>query len=137
LSSLGGPGRTGRIGSGRTRGVSSIDVGLSRDGADARGNGAVNRTSGVATDCCCWGGGWGTSLGGIGRAGGTVPGGDHAGGGDLGRRDPGASAGLGSGYRPAVGFGGGGRGNIIGGWGSGRDLPDGRLENLIRKWPEW
>ena len=144
FTSLGGPGGAGRIGSRRTRDGSNEELdplrNPLRNGVDVCGGAGVNRTSGAAADCRCWGVGGITSLGRIGRAGAGgvgagpegVPGGDHAGGGDLGRRCPGASAGLGSGNRPEVEIGGGGWGNL-GGWGSGRDLPDERLERLIRK----
>jgi hypothetical protein len=125
LSSLGGPGGTGLIGRGRTRGGSNNDeVGLSVT-VDTRGDADVNRTSCVDEKCRCWGGGGGTSLGSVGRggAGACVPGGDHAGGGVLGRMWPVIEV------EPEVELGSGGWGSL-GGWGSGRDLPDGRLTKM-------
>jgi hypothetical protein len=50
LDSLGGPGGTGRTGSGRTRGASSDEMGLSGDGPYARGDAGVSRASDGATD---------------------------------------------------------------------------------------
>jgi len=88
LSSLGGPGGTGRVGSGRTRGwtgeemVPSFRVKGELGGNCVRGDSEASRS---------WGGEGSMTLGRVGRA--TMPavnddsvsGGDHAGGGVLGR----------------------------------------------------
>lgn len=131
--SPGGPGGGGRIGRGRTRsgagGGNAVTDPSSIGGEYTRGVGA-NRGLGVAEDSR-WGVGGSTTLGRCGRADdevgggdrrdtGTVCGGDHAGGGDLGRGG-GEVAGSGSGERPELAFGGGGC--DFGILGSGRDLP--------------
>jgi len=88
LSSLGGPGGTGRVGSGRTRGWTSEEADPSScAGVDL---GDVNGTRGDSEeDCRSWGS---ATLGRVGRAAaaaatneGAGSGGDHAGGGVLGR----------------------------------------------------
>jgi len=93
LASLGGPGGAGRIGSGRTRSWPDDEIDPSSAAARrALGElGVVIRTSGevVAVGdsvCVCGGGGRRSKPGRAGRElGDGVPGGDHAGGGVLGR----------------------------------------------------
>lgn len=130
--SPGGPGGGGRIGRGRTRsgagGNAVTDP--SSIGEYMQGAGA-NRKLGAAEDGRCGGVRESTTLGRCGRADddvgsgdrrdtGTVCGGDHAGGGDLGRGG-GEVAGRGWWERPEVAVGGGGC--DFGILGSGRDLP--------------
>lgn len=94
----------------------------------------------VAEDSRCAGVGGSITLGRCGRANddvgggdrratGMVCGGDHAGGGDLGRDGGGDVAGSGSGEGPEVAFGGGG--GDFGILGSGRDLPKELVDGLI------
>jgi hypothetical protein len=90
LSSLGGPGGTGRVGSGRTRGWTGEETDRSR-GTRGGDLGDANMTRGGSEGGCrSWGSAGGSiTLGRVGRAaaGGTnkgpVSGGDHAGGGVL------------------------------------------------------
>jgi hypothetical protein len=86
LSSLGGPGGTGRVGSGRTRGWRGEETDPSR-GTRGGDLGDANRMRGSEGGCRSWGGEGGSiTLGRVGRAGaneGPVSGGDQAGGGVL------------------------------------------------------
>lgn len=91
LSSLGGPGGTGRIGSGRTRSWPGDETDPSGAVRCARGELGVTRTSGEPEESRCGRGGATGRIkpGNVGRTLiGDVSGGDHAGGGDLGRGSP-------------------------------------------------
>lgn len=87
LASLGGPGGTGRIGSGRTRSWPGEEIDPSSTAVRCvPGVLGVIRTSGEVGDSLCGGASGRTKPGRIGRElGDGVPGGDHAGGGVLGR----------------------------------------------------
>lgn len=86
LSSLGGPGGTGRIGRGRTRCWPGDEIDPSSTVRRLLGEPGVIRTSGEAGDSLGVGETGRTNPGRIGRElGDGVPGGDHAGGGVLGR----------------------------------------------------
>jgi hypothetical protein len=131
--SLGGPGGGGRIGRGRTRSDavrravtdSSIGCVCARgDGARGLRNIEDGRCGGVGGSITL--GRCGRAVGGVGggdrRDTGMVCGGDHAGGGDLGRGG-GAVEGTGCPERPEVVIGGGDC--DFGTFGRGRDLPKG------------
>lgn len=86
LASLGGPGGTGRIGSGRTRSCPGDEIDPSNAVRCVLGEPGVIRTSGEVGDSLCGGVDGTIKAGRIGRElGDGVPGGDHAGGGVLGR----------------------------------------------------
>jgi hypothetical protein len=86
LASLGGPGGTGRIGSGRTRSWPGDRIDPSSAERCVLGEHGVIRTSGELEDSLCSGAGGRTKPGNVGReVGDGAPGGDHAGGGVLGR----------------------------------------------------
>jgi hypothetical protein len=135
--SPGGPGGGGRMGRGRTRcggGNAVTDPSSSIEGEYKRDAGLI-----VAVDSRCGSVGGSITFGRCGRAvdgvgggdrrdTGMVCGGDHAGGGDLGR-DGGDVAESGSGEGPEVAFGGGG--GDFGILGSGRDLPKELVDGLI------
>jgi hypothetical protein len=86
LASLGGPGGTGRIGSGRTRSWPGDEIDPSSTVRCVLGELGVIRTSGELGDPLCGGASGRIKPGRIRRElGDGVPGGDHAGGGVLGR----------------------------------------------------
>lgn len=130
--SLGGPGGGGRIGRGRTRsGAGGDAVTDPLIGGVYAGDGGAKCGLGDAEDDRCGSVGGSITLGRCGRAvdgvrggdranTGVVCGGDHAGGGDLGRCG-GAAEGRGSWKRPEVATDGGGC--DFGIFGRGRDLP--------------
>jgi hypothetical protein len=125
LASLGGPGGTGRLGSGRTRDWSGDEMESSIGVKDLRGRLGAKRPSEDCEDCRCGAADGSITLGRVGRTViNGVSGGDHAGGGDLVRTCPRGTASLGSSECRVA----------AGGWGSGRDLPGERLVGLMRKW---
>ena len=86
LASLGGPGGAGRIGRGRTRSWPGDEIDPSSTVRCVLGELGVIRTSGEVGDSLCGGASGTIKPGRIGRElGDGVPGGDHAGGGVLGR----------------------------------------------------
>lgn len=89
LASLGGPGGTGRIGSGRTRSCPGDEFDPSSTVRCVLGELGTIRTSGEVGDSLCGDPGGRIKLGRFGGERSTgvdgVPGGDHAGGGVLGR----------------------------------------------------
>jgi hypothetical protein len=86
VDSLGGPGGTGRIGSRRTRSWPGDEIDPSSTVRRVLGELGVIRTSGEVGDSLCGNASGRIKAGRIGRElGDDVPGGDHAGGGVIGR----------------------------------------------------
>jgi hypothetical protein len=136
--SPGGPGGGGRIGRGRTR--SGARGNAVTDPSSMKVEYTRNRGVGVAEDGLCGGVGGSITWGRCGRAvdddagdgerrdTGTVCGGDHAGGGDLGR---GGGEGEGRGRHECPKVASNGGGGDFGILGSGRDLPKELVVGLI------